>query len=531
MPIAATNSVESFLSLLDKKGKHNTLFHVFNFIDKEYGGSTSNFLRELGLAASLGLYFKNVKNKKIRFLFNLFKFGIPTVLIGTELYQHYKHYVKAYIKKENSVYDRKVDKIAAIYRKFSKEDGVDDCKFDLGDEIITWFSKSPKLNPTLKVLAYYDVESMKEIESIKKANEQSILMLIQYKNFVFAWNLNIMSTTLGLIYSDATLYYPYATRRGNEDINNELRKEIISSYINYLDKENTYIIFEGWGGIKTLPRPTVTENIIQLNVPDLIQDIDVVLKAGRKRALVLAGEQGTGKSTIIRKVIEEMKRYVVIHLRPSDLDSTGKIQDRFQLIRTIQPLILIIEDFDSCNIKTKNERTGLILDMIDDVNNNLNIFIIVTVNDTSQVHFSIINRPGRFDVFKHIKPPQSCREYYEVMLSKFSRLKEKYCPDSNFKLPLYESIDLQLLEILMKHKFTQADVVSGILEKIFIEINKNKDNWDPIDFNKYLKAAILLHIETKRAIQECKFNDKDPIIMENEAVSDGSSSYGFSSKN
>jgi SpoVK/Ycf46/Vps4 family AAA+-type ATPase len=157
------------------------------------------------------------------------------------------------------------------------------------------------------------------------------------------------------------------------------------------------------------------------------------------------------------------------------------------------------------------------LDEIDDVNNDLNMIIIVTINDTSRVHFSIINRPGRFDKVIEIKPPASIEEIRQVMVSKSIKLKSKYCAKSRFSIPKIEKIDGALLKDCLKHEFTQAEITNAIVEQIFIYVamgvQEKKLKWNSISdkqFNELFKRAIDSHKKTKLAIKNCDFNNTPP---------------------
>jgi SpoVK/Ycf46/Vps4 family AAA+-type ATPase len=178
---------------------------------------------------------------------------------------------------------------------------------------------------------------------------------------------------------------------------------------------------------------------------------------------------------------------------------------------------MVIEDLDSCGLHEKNSKAGIFLDEIDDVNNDLNMVILVTINDTSRVHFSIINRPGRFDKVIEIKPPQSLNEIYDVMISKAKKLKRKYCPKSQFEIPDMTDLDHQCLQECLDREFTQAEITNAITEQIFIYISimVSEDNisWNAITpgiFNKLLRDSIESHKKTQEAIKNCDFNNIDP---------------------
>lgn len=152
----------------------------------------------------------------------------------------------------------------------------------------------------------------------------------------------------------------------------------------------------------------------------------------------------------------------------------------------------------------KNEKVAQFINEIDDSNNDLNIFIIVSINDPTMLHKTIIDRPGRFDEIIEIKSPQSHREIYEVIKSKFYKLRHYYENFENLKFPESTEIDSELLDICLKNKFTQAELTCGIIEKLFLNI----DNPLEINFNNEFEKAINSLKKSKETLKNYSFNEK-----------------------
>jgi len=512
---------QELVGLIDNKHK---LFHLFNFIDKEYGSDVKQLLQELGIAASFGFLFSKIRNKKLQMLFNIFRFGVPTILMGTTFWHKFRRYHKNFISKDRkTVYESFWAKVRKVFTDIDERTTeVDSTDFDLGMEILSWVLKNPEMQK-IRIIGYYDISSeIKSIEQIKMdkiRDGSSYLIMFEYEKGLYGWYITLEEYLGRVIYNESKLHFAYGEGLNIKNAK-EIRRDIIIEFINSLDVRNNHLEFDGWGGIKIVPRPVVLERITQVDIPKLAKEIRVILNCGRKRAEAFAGEPGTGKSSVIRKLEEILTEYIFVYLNPMDFDSPQKIKDRIAIIKMIQPLVLVIEDFDACDVASKNSKVGVLLDAIDDVNNTLNAYLIVNINDTSLVHFTVIDRPGRFDKVRHIKPPQSIEEIHQVLVSKSIRFSMQYCDGKGFSLPSFEDFDKPLLEYMLKHRFTQADLANAILEKVYIDCKiEQSENpnfkWESIKgdclfslFNKSLAS----HIETKKAIKECNFNNKAPII-------------------
>ena len=159
-----------------------------------------------------------------------------------------------------------------------------------------------------------------------------------------------------------------------------------------------------------------------------------------------------------------------------------------------------MEDMDSYDFKDKKKDLGVFLDEMDDVNGKLKAFFIATINDTSLVHYSLINRPGRFDQVYLLDVPKHQEEVYTVMKTRYDKNKDK---DPAIKTEFFEfkEMDKQLLQEIIQNKFTQADICE-IIEKALLLSSEItiEDIWQGL---KDLESS-------KQAIASCNFSGKDP---------------------
>lgn len=484
--------------------KDNKLYHVFRFLEHEYSGDITKFLKALNSFLALDITSKYIKNKKIKFLINSFKYGIPAFIYGSEFYLRLKRYIEEIQNDKSPVYQKRIAKLAQLLDVPSST--VFDCKTAIGVEIILWLLTRPDTK-LIKIMDFYD-ENINELKTIASNENSIIYVLFEYENERFVLDIEI-SLCLGQKFIERIFFISSSKNIDDKEI--ELRRVFMHEFISSLNTSKNILHFRGAGSIQCKQRTKVEEKINQFDVESLIKEIDNVLDCGRKRAYAFVSRPGTGKSTILRKIEEVMTNRVIFKLSPSDFAHAETIKDRFAIIKKIPGSIVIIEDLDSCDLADKNSKTGVFLDEIDD-SNDLNLIIFVTINDTCRVHFSIINRPGRFDKVIEIKSPQNINEIYEVILSKTKKLKPNYFENTSFQIPPREVIN-ELLDECLKEKFTQAEITDAIVEQILIDIKKEKCDWNSIEsslFKEFFRHAIDAHKQTLEALKNCNFKNTDP---------------------
>lgn len=136
----------------------------------------------------------------------------------------------------------------------------------------------------------------------------------------------------------------------------------------------------------------------------------------KKRALLLYGAPGTGKTASIarvcNKLIEEDKGTVIINWNSASIESEG-VLDFFSSASTfdsnVTRMVLIIEDIGS-NHEAHYGTRGVdrsLLNFLDGVGVNFAVptFILATTNYASNLPENLADRPGRFDRMIEIPPP------------------------------------------------------------------------------------------------------------------------------
>jgi len=488
------------ITLRDLVPPGHKLYHLFTFIDNNYGSNPADIMRAISAILDFDKGLKSlsdIKASPIKNIFNLFKYSLPAALYGVELVLKIKKYISETNREHISEYEKSLQKIKNFLDLGSKDETLHKSTDYLNEEIILWLLTSPKTEG-YKILGYYN-DSFETLDKISIGSEQSIInIFVEYGKEKILINL-----TINMILEHYNYDLHYISKNSQICIHKieELEALIIKDYIHTFNTQEN--ILEYRDSIVLKKRPVVSENINQFNVEPFIEELKIVLKFGRKRGYGFIGYHGTGKSIILKKIEEILTGVTIIRFNSEKFSSSYQIRKCFKLIKIIQPAVVIIEDMDAFGFKEKNERVETFINEIDDINNDLNIVLIVTINDTRLVHRTIIDRPGRFDEIIEIKAPQSCKEVYDVMESKFKRLKLYYTAFKDIDLPPQEDLQ-EILEKCIKDKFTQAELTCGIIEKVFITIDDPKN----CSIVKGIEDAVTFFEKSKRSLSSYSFNEK-----------------------
>ena len=502
--------------------RKNILYHPLNFLAHEYQNDPEVLLKRLTGILAIGATGNLIKSRRIKSIIKIAQYGLTVGLFGSELYSKLNNYIRNIRPDDDDLYRKRMIKISELLN-ISEDDpvygDVPHCPSELNSSIALWFLHSPSTT-RLKILKYVDFIKMEEIESVDTDEVKQVSAIFQYNGETYIWDMSIVAGPLGNTYINASFILGKSL---NSEIHATIRESIIFDYVNSLNYKNNIIKFgqsEGEGVLLGEPRRKIAEHLNQFDADKFLDEIRFVLKSGRKRTYAFVGRQGTGKSSILRYIEQHLTEYMVFYMTPDDFSSASMIRNKFFLIRMFQPLVVMIEDLEACGMREKNSKTGAFLDCIDDVNKNLNMVIIYTVNDTSGVHHTIINRPGRSDRVIEIFPPDSAEEAYEVMESRLMAVKENYC-NTDIVIENRAPV-LNIMEKCVREKFTQAEITNAVVEQALIEIGMNNLEGTIKEevFAKYLERAIEVHLETRRAIRECNFHNLDPddLVEEGETL-------------
>jgi hypothetical protein len=460
---------------------------LFQFLLKEYG--SLEFV--LDIADNSIDFLKRFKkgNKRYQATLALLKYGIPATILITELASKIKRFLLIKSGKE-TVIDESLSKVKELFGLRSVDTIIDSECFTLGGEVTKWLLQRPKTK-SFSILGHYKYDDLQSLTDTYKEDDSTLITVISLNDIKFAWMVRSFMTSEGEHYIRFSDIY---TLRENAPKITELKGLIYREFIEHFDVDNNVILLSA-NDLSTYPRQEIVEKPKQFSTSKLSSEIRKVLARKKKRGFVFVGIPGTGKSTIIHCLETTITEYPVVYLSSNCFVGPLVIRDTFRTIRYIQPCVVIIEDLDSCELTDKRQVLGEFLEQIDDVDSTLNIVLIATVNDTSLVHYSLINRPGRFDEVILVKTPQDIEEVYSILKCRYDK-NRKSAPEIVEDFIPYKEISKQLLNEIVEKKFTQADVCE-IIEKSLLMDNRVTNNT--------IEDSIKSLEESKRALRECNF--------------------------
>lgn len=173
-------------------------------------------------------------------------------------------------------------------------------------------------------------------------------------------------------------------------------------------KSGVYVINEQTDGTLYLSKKTIqTEELVRLpnSIADKInQSVDAFLtseirvafdKYGilYKRGLLMYGEPGTGKSTILNQIMATAhKKDMITLFNPAPAWVPQIIENVREVEETERPFMIIWEEFEDWCHRSETE----LLSLLDGINQISNIFFVATTNYLNSIPPRIRNRPSRF---------------------------------------------------------------------------------------------------------------------------------------
>jgi len=194
------------------------------------------------------------------------------------------------------------------------------------------------------------------------------------------------------------------------------------AYIESFDYRENLITFRGPRDISVVPRQKIDHKVYQMK-DYMSNEIKKSMEKGKKRCYALIGSPGTGKTTIVNKLVDELRDIPAICIPCSNgSESKGNIAWALTMSRMIAPCVVVLEDIDSLPMNYKNsEYLDLFIECLDSAKYDNAVTYLVTLNEPEMVHESLMDRRGRFDRLIMVEPPQERAEIAEVMGNIFAR--------------------------------------------------------------------------------------------------------------
>ena len=161
--------------------------------------------------------------------------------------------------------------------------------------------------------------------------------------------------------------------------------------------------------------PPNVERSVDRHITGFMSMRDKLLAKGQEtnRGIILAGAPGTGKTLLIRSIIEQTDQTVII-VSPEQAAEKGTVAEMFKMARSYAPCILVMEDIDNGVGIHRRLRDhpilGECLNALDGISRNDGIIIIASTNYLDRMDPALKDRPGRFSrVIEVPVPNQECR--------------------------------------------------------------------------------------------------------------------------
>jgi hypothetical protein len=134
-----------------------------------------------------------------------------------------------------------------------------------------------------------------------------------------------------------------------------------------------------------------------------------------KRGIILHGDPGCGKTSLIYLLVDEIKKRNGISIYFDVPDNWVEIAKLIRKVEKDRPILCIIEDIDLIINKHGEES---FLNFLDGLNSITNVVYVATTNNLSSIPDRIKDRPSRFDKQYQIKKPteQDRKIYFDTKL-------------------------------------------------------------------------------------------------------------------
>ena len=203
-----------------------------------------------------------------------------------------------------------------------------------------------------------------------------------------------------------------------EEMNAKEKELITEEFVNRKDTYNMGVGGEGGSHFKGKSHSNETISQIKktLNSSDNKQKfIDYNLNP--KRGIILHGDPGCGKTSLIYLVVEEIKKRDGISIYFDIPQNWIEIAKLVRKVEKDRPILCIIEDIDLVIAKHGEEP---FLNFLDGLNSITNVVYVATTNNLERIPDRIKDRPSRFDKQYVIKKPNDADRllYFQTKLIK-----------------------------------------------------------------------------------------------------------------
>ena len=226
------------------------------------------------------------------------------------------------------------------------------------------------------------------------------------------------------------------------------------------------------------------KTLIDTEIIDFMENIKIYNeKEIYKRGIMFAGQPGTGKSTLVHTICNQLPNHTVLWITPEIISENkshfcSEIKLLYSLAELVAPSIIVLEDLDLFSNNRENGgdlmRLGALMNILDGVNSIKNSITIGTTNRLESIEEAIKNRPGRFDRIIEINALSKESRYkmlknrlnkWNISEETFNHIVEK--TDEWTGAAIQEFVNtLNINYIKNKHKHIENEQVDEIIEKM-----------------------------------------------------------------
>lgn len=279
----------------------------------------------------------------------------------------------------------------------------------MSEGTLEWFFNN--ISDHEMVLGFYDMEDLKEItlnDIMDKHFTYQFCVLIESEDLKYLIEIE-RSTKKKLKITN--LVYPENTTMTR--IRN-ISAKIQYSHLQSMGIEKNIIRFDGTSP-KCEPRSgPVDIELESIDIPKFKTEVAAVLDNNERRGILLAGNPGTGKSTVLLKLENELCDYPIVYTTAKNFGDEDDIQQFDNFIGVMDKCIVFIEDMDAMDLSVKSAKVRTLLELLDGVRRKNAVVFIATINDASLITESIV-RTGRFDDVIEIHEPKQNHVIHSVL--------------------------------------------------------------------------------------------------------------------
>jgi SpoVK/Ycf46/Vps4 family AAA+-type ATPase len=210
------------------------------------------------------------------------------------------------------------------------------------------------------------------------------------------------------------------------------------AYIDSLNYRDNIITLRGPHDIQVSPRKIIDHDVYQLP-GTFLTEIRKSVEKKKKRGYALVGLPGTGKTTIVDKIVDEMRNIPVLYIPSDPSKDPDVILRSLMMCQMVSPCIVVLEDVDSLPLHHKDSNyLNVFIEYLDSAKFDAPVIFLATMNEPENIHESLMDRRGRFDKVMVVTPPNTKEHVLEVFCNIYRREVEADMPDGLLSDDFYE---------------------------------------------------------------------------------------------